>query len=110
MLTFSHTHAPHTRTHAHTHTPTHPHIHTHTGDLPEGDLFLAAVISLKRATTPEEAVPLIAEFGLDREHVPSQLLKYPEVWAALLPHMPAVALLRNLNKMTQVCVCVCVCV
>ena len=39
---------------------------------------------------------------LPREAVPTEWLNSPEVWAALVPHMPMEAMVRNLAKMTVV--------
>ena len=44
---------------------------------------------------------LIADYKLPRELVPTQFLVYPEVWAALLPHIPMTALVRNLGNLSK---------
>jgi 60 kDa SS-A/Ro ribonucleoprotein len=49
-----------------------------------------------------EAARLIVEHRLPREAVPTQLLTKPEIWEALLQHMPMTAMIRNLGKMTEV--------
>ena len=51
--------------------------------------------------TPHEAARVILAYGLPWEAVPSDLLKYPEVWEALLPSMPINAMIRNLATMTR---------
>lgn len=56
----------------------------------------------KRATTKEEIVRLVREYRLVRECIPTQWLKEPEVWEALLEEMPLAALIRNLATMTRV--------
>lgn len=56
----------------------------------------------KRATTRQEIMRLIDECGLVRECIPTQWLNEPEVWEALLDHMPLKAMVRNLGKMTNV--------
>jgi 60 kDa SS-A/Ro ribonucleoprotein len=48
------------------------------------------------------AVRLITENRFPREVIPSQLLTYPEIWGALLPHMGLTAMVRNLGKLTSV--------
>lgn len=50
----------------------------------------------------KKAAQLIADYKLPRETVPTELLNSTEVWAALLPHMQATALVRNLGKMTSI--------
>lgn len=47
----------------------------------------------------KRCVELIKEYGLVREHIPTQLLNSSKVWVALLEHMPMTALLRNLSKL-----------
>lgn len=49
-----------------------------------------------------EAAKLIADHRLTREMVPTELLKHPAVWEALLPHMPLHALVRNLGNLSKV--------
>ena len=44
----------------------------------------------------------IEEHDLTREMLPTQALRSPAVWEALLERMPATALIRNLGKMTSV--------
>ena len=63
---------------------------------------LYAVTSAKRSTDPDALVPLLTQSDLQREHVPTQLLKYPSVWISLLPGMPMNALVRSLGKLTAV--------
>jgi 60 kDa SS-A/Ro ribonucleoprotein len=49
-----------------------------------------------------KALRLIGEYRLPREVIPTQLLGSGEIWEAMLPHMGATALLRNLGKMTSI--------
>jgi 60 kDa SS-A/Ro ribonucleoprotein len=70
-----------------------------TADLP--DLIAAAEV-LAHAETAARAVPLIRQYRLPRECVPTPLLNDREVWAALADTMPITATLRNLAKMTSV--------
>lgn len=44
----------------------------------------------------------IEEFRLTHEMLPSESLKLPEVWRALVPHMGLTALIRNLGRMTAI--------
>lgn len=49
-----------------------------------------------------QAVRLITDYKLPRECVPTEFFDSKEVWAALLEHMPMMAMVRNLGKMTSV--------
>jgi len=50
----------------------------------------------------DEIVRLITKFDLTWEMLPTELLNEKAIWAALLPHLPYTALMRNLAKMTSV--------
>lgn len=63
--------------------------------------LLDAVRFLDQATQ-DEAAAVIAEHGLVREMVPTELLRHAVVWEALLERMPMTALIRNLGVMTRV--------
>lgn len=58
--------------------------------------------NLQCAESEKDVVKLIEEYGLPREAVPTQWLKSPKVWEALLPTMGITALIRNLGKMTSI--------
>lgn len=62
---------------------------------------IAAVQSI-RAMSPAQAAAVIRIYRLTREMVPTELLAYPAVWAALLDRMPLAAMVRNLGVMTAV--------
>ncbi len=49
-----------------------------------------------------KAVKLILAHRLTHEAVPTQLKKSPDVWEALLEHMPIQALVTNLGRMTSI--------
>ncbi len=81
------------------------------GEVPDTvpDTALATIVAFeqaKRATDIDTIVRLITEHGLVREAIPTQFLKEPRVWEALLDNqgrgMPITALLRNLAKMTSI--------
>lgn len=57
--------------------------------------------AMKQATSKAEAVKLITEYRLTHEMVLNQFKNHPEVWEALLPNMPPMAMIRNLGKMTS---------
>jgi 60 kDa SS-A/Ro ribonucleoprotein len=67
-----------------------------------GFFHVQAFEHAKQAKTTREIVALINEFGLPREAVPTQFLKEPTVWDALLQRMPIGAMIRNLGNMSKV--------
>jgi len=76
-----------------------------TVDEPPSDAALRKVWAYERASRAEtvaEIVRLIEEERLVREAIPTGFLNEPEVWAAMLPHMPVTATLRNLGNMSKV--------
>jgi 60 kDa SS-A/Ro ribonucleoprotein len=56
----------------------------------------------QEAESPVEAATLIRDYRVPREALKSDHLSSPEVWEALLEHMPMTALIRNLATMTRV--------
>ncbi len=75
------------------------------GDTPhdrEAVLPIWAFEKAKRATSADEIIRLILDYRLVRECVPTEYLKSPEVWEALLVDMPMTAMIRNLATMTRV--------
>jgi 60 kDa SS-A/Ro ribonucleoprotein len=78
------------------------------GALPDGAAddptlrLVAAFEQARRATSADEVVRLVADHALPREAVPTEWLRDPAVWAALLTRMPLGALVRNLATMTRV--------
>lgn len=72
--------------------------------MPEGETrtYLEAVEAAKRASSARDIVQLINDHQLVREVIPTQFLNSPEVWEAMLPHMPLTAMVRNLGKMSNV--------
>jgi 60 kDa SS-A/Ro ribonucleoprotein len=79
----------------------------------EGVLALAGVDDLEviqtieavqalRHQTPGLAAQTIAQHGLTREMVPTELLTHAVVWEALLQRMPLIAMIRNLGVMSKV--------
>lgn len=51
---------------------------------------------------PVDCCEVIKKYKLTREMVPTESLVKPEIWQALLPHMPMTALIRNLGNMTRI--------
>lgn len=68
--------------------------------------LFGAVEAAQAAKTRQEIVEMIeryAPIGFSREMIPTEWLKYPEVWDALLRlRMPLGALVRNLANMTRI--------
>lgn len=56
---------------------------------------------VQAATSVAEVVNYIADYKLPHECVPNEWFDRPEVWEAMLVHMPLHALVRNLGKMTS---------
>lgn len=54
-----------------------------------------------KAKNVREIVSLIGEYRLPREAIPTEYLTKPDVWSAMLPGMPATAMIRNLGNMTK---------
>lgn len=55
----------------------------------------------KTACSAKDIVRYILKYGLTREMIPTQFLKEPTVWAALLKDMPMTAMIRNLGNMSS---------
>ena len=77
------------------------------GTVPEdADAYMESRIeiftAMRSATTSKEVASLIEVFNAPREWIPTELLKEKGTWEALLPRMPATALVRNLATMTRV--------
>lgn len=68
------------------------------GNLPH---MIPNFLALQACKNEREALAVIeASPGLPWETVPTQFLKSPAVWEALLPRLPMTATLRNLGRMT----------
>jgi len=78
------------------------------GELPDGardDAALELIVAMHELRELDDVVggaKLIRDKKLPRECVPTEWLKFPEVWDALLPAMPIAAMIRNLATMTRV--------
>lgn len=75
------------------------------GEQPHPEQALQVIWAMERAkrvTTADEIIHLIVDFGLVREHIPTQFLNDVGVWEALLNGMPLTAMIRNLGKMTAI--------
>lgn len=55
-----------------------------------------------KAANVSGVVKLIEQYNLPREAIPTEFLNDKKVWEAMLPSMPATALLRNLGKLSSV--------
>lgn len=63
--------------------------------------YLEAFEKIQKEESEENVAELIKKHKFTREHVPTPLLKSKLVWEALLEEMPGIALLRNLNTITE---------
>ena len=78
------------------------------GELPDGardDKALALIVAMEELKKTDDVVTaarMIREHRMPRECVPTQFLKFPEIWEALLESMPMTAMIRNLATMTRV--------
>jgi 60 kDa SS-A/Ro ribonucleoprotein len=78
------------------------------GELPDGakdDPALELIVAMDELRKLDDVLAgakLIREKKLPRECVPTEWLKFPEVWDALLAAMPMTAMIRNLATMTRV--------
>lgn len=72
----------------------------------DGGLRIAAAQELRGTQDVDKAVDLIQSWRLPREVVPTELLREPDIWRALLygggKPMPMTAMLRNLATMTRI--------
>jgi len=64
--------------------------------------FLVAVGEAQETASKSQILTLIDDFGLVREHIPTDWLNDAQVWDALLQKMPLHAMIRNLGKMTAI--------
>jgi 60 kDa SS-A/Ro ribonucleoprotein len=67
-----------------------------------GRLWVAKHLLMREPMTAHEAAGIIREYRPPRELVPTTLLSFAEVWQALIPNLPALALLRALPVVTRV--------
>ena len=78
------------------------------GELPTGasdDPALALIVAMESLRKQDDKLvgaTLIRDKRLPRECVPTEWLKVPEIWDALLESMPMTAMIRNLATMTRV--------
>jgi 60 kDa SS-A/Ro ribonucleoprotein len=78
------------------------------GELPSGTNddpaleLIVAMNELRGLTDAASVAALVRDKKVPRECVPTEWLKSPEVWDALLPAMPMTAMIRSLATMTRV--------
>jgi 60 kDa SS-A/Ro ribonucleoprotein len=63
--------------------------------------FLKACNEVKEANE-KRIIQLIEQEQLPREVLPTECLNNPHIWEAMLPHMGATAMVRNLGKMSSI--------
>lgn len=64
--------------------------------------YLEAVLEVEKSDSQSRVISLIQSERLPWEVIPDKWKNDPKIWDALLPSMGATAMIRNLNKMTQV--------
>jgi 60 kDa SS-A/Ro ribonucleoprotein len=70
-------------------------------EIPEAMKVIEGFERAKRETDPKKVAKLIADYGLTREMIPTEVMKSSEVWEALLVNMPYTAMIRNLGNMSK---------
>lgn len=69
-------------------------------DLPQDNLIVGFERA-KHAESDKDIISLIEQYNLPRECIPTQFLKSPAVWHAMIERgMPMTAMIRNLGRMT----------
>lgn len=64
--------------------------------------FLKAFTELQTVTDEQKVAEMIKEYRFVREHVPTNMLNSKIVWEQLLTEMPMTAMIRSLNKLTNI--------
>lgn len=70
----------------------------------QGEAVPAIIVAFEQAKTADEKtlIKLITDHHMSHEMIPNEMKNRPAVWEALVQHMGTTALIRNMNKMTQV--------
>lgn len=63
--------------------------------------LIEGLSEIQKACTVDEAVKCISDYRLPMEAVPTEFKNKPQVWEALLPHLPITATIRNLRNMAK---------
>ena len=71
------------------------------GDSNDTGLQLLWAVDNAKTADAKEVLELIKNYGLQREHIPTQYLNDPVVQEFMLPNLGATALLRNLGNMSK---------
>ncbi|XP_052066127.1 RNA-binding protein RO60-like [Mytilus californianus] len=73
------------------------------GMIMDAKQYIYAVEQAKKCSNNDirHLVPLIKRYKLTREHIPTNLLNFPDVWRALMYEMPMHALIRNLGRISK---------
>lgn len=72
------------------------------GEYSGENTYLEAVLEVEKSDSQSRVISLIRSERLPWEVIPDKWKSDPKIWDALLPSMGATAMIRNLNKMTQV--------
>lgn len=54
------------------------------------------------SATKVRLIKLIEKHGLEREHIPTEMQRDPDVWMALLPNLGVTAIMRNLGRLSNI--------
>jgi 60 kDa SS-A/Ro ribonucleoprotein len=73
-------------------------------DIPAEELpgMVQGLERLKQAENEDEVIELIKAYRAPREVIPTEYLKSPEVWEAMLPGLGLTATLRNLGNLSKI--------
>jgi 60 kDa SS-A/Ro ribonucleoprotein len=76
---------------------------THELEAPQDEslAFIWAFEQAQKAPDVRTVLKLVEQYDLPREALPTEWLRDPAVWEALLPKMPMTAMIRNLATMTR---------
>ena len=72
-----------------------------TADVAAQDYF-AGIKLMNQSTDTKFIADMIKDYNYPREVLPTSALNSTDIWAAMLPSMPYMAMIRNLAKMTEV--------
>jgi 60 kDa SS-A/Ro ribonucleoprotein len=67
----------------------------------DANRLLMAVEEAKTASK-KRVIKLITDSGLEREHIPTELQRDPDIWTALLPNLGVTAIMRNLGRLSNI--------
>jgi len=63
---------------------------------------LLMVVEEAKTASKSRLIKLIKDSGLEREHIPTEMQRDPDVWMALLPNLGVTAIMRNLGRLSNI--------